>query len=67
MTYERERYLDDSSVWHVSLELRSRSGPMHSLFTSLTADDRTAVGDALSQALDVIVPILRRRLEASKA
>ena len=62
MTYQRERYLDDSRDWLVSLELRSRSGPMHSLMTSLTPDEQAAVSDAMSQALDTIVPILRQRM-----
>lgn len=67
MTYERERYLDDSGVWHVSLQLRSRSGPMHSLLTSLTPEERAAVSDALTAALDAILPVLRRRLEEPKS
>jgi hypothetical protein len=67
MTYQRDRFLDDSSVWHVSLELRSRSGPMHSLMTSLTPEERDAVNDALAKALDVIVPVLRQRMAETTA
>jgi hypothetical protein len=67
MTYQRERYLDDSGVWLVALELRSRSGPMHSLMTGLTVEERALVGDALAQALDAIVPVLRQRMGESKA
>jgi hypothetical protein len=67
MTYQRDRFLDDSSVWHVSLELRSRSGPMHSLMTSLTPEERAAVSDALASALDAIVPVLRQRLPETRA
>jgi hypothetical protein len=67
MTYQRDRYLDDSRDWLVSLELRSRSGSMHSLLTSLTSEEREAVGDALARALDSIVPVLRRRIGESNA
>jgi len=67
MTYQRDRFLDDSSVWHVSLELRSRSGPMHSLMTSLTPEERDAVTDALAKALDTIVPVLRQRRTETNA
>ena len=67
MTYQRERFLDDSNLWHISLELRSRTGPMHSLMTGLTTEERDAVTDALSKALDAIVPVLRRRMEAPHA
>ena len=67
MTYQRDRFLDDSSTWHVSLELRSRSGPMHSLMTSLTPEERDAVTDALTRALDTIVPVLRQRMPETGA
>jgi hypothetical protein len=63
MVIERERYLDDGSEWLVSVGLRSRSGPMHSLLTSLTADERAVITDALTRALDVITPILRAKLQ----
>lgn len=61
MVIERERYVDDSGELHVSLALRSRTGAMHSLLTSLTAEEQAAVGDALAGALDAIVAILARR------
>ena len=67
MTYQRDRFLDDSSVWHVTLELRSRSGPMHSLMTSLTPEEHEAVSDALTRALDAIVPVLRQRMTETGA
>jgi hypothetical protein len=66
MVIERERYLDDSAEWLVSLALRSRSGSMHSLLTALSADERTAVADALSRALDAIVPVLRAKLPGTR-
>jgi hypothetical protein len=67
MVIERERYVDDSGLLHVSLALRSRTGAMHSLLTSLTPDERAAVGDALGGALDAIVAILERRAREDEA
>jgi hypothetical protein len=40
---------------------------MHSLMTGLTVEERALVGDALAQALDAIVPVLRQRMGESKA
>lgn len=67
MVIERERYVDDSGLLHVSLALRSRTGAMHSLLTSLTPEERTAVSDALVGALDAIVAILDRRAREATA
>ncbi len=62
MVIERERYLDDSSTLLMSVALRSRTTEMHSLLTALTAEERTAVADALARALDDIATLLRARL-----
>lgn len=67
MVIERERYLDDSGLLHVSLALRSRTGAMHSLLTGLTPEERAAVSDALAGALDAIVPLLQRHLREDGA
>lgn len=67
MVIERERYVDDSGLLHVSLGLRSRTGAMHSLLTSLTPEERAAVGDALVDALDAIVAVLERRAREDTA
>lgn len=65
MVIERERYLDDGSDWLISIGLRSKSGPTHSLLTALSSDERAAVADALTGALDVIAPLLRAKLRES--
>lgn len=65
MVIERERYLDDSGAWLLSLGLRSRSVNVHSLLTALSDEERAAVSDALVHALDAIVPVLRAHLERS--
>ena len=62
MIIERERYLDDTAGRLISLGVRSRSPEMHSVLTSLTADQRAAVADALARALDDIAAILRAKL-----
>ena len=62
MVIERERYLDDSAARLISLAVRSRSPEMHSLLTALTADERTAVSDALARALDEIAAVLRPKV-----
>lgn len=67
MVIERDRYADDSGLLHVSLSLRSRTGAMHSLLTALTPEERAAVGDALTGALDAIVSILQGHARATDA
>ena len=62
MVIERERYLDDTAGRLISLGVRSRSPEMHSLLTALTAEERTAVADALARALDEIAAMLRAKL-----
>ena len=66
MVIERERYLDDTSGRLISLGLRSRSAEMHSLLTALTPEERTAVADAMTRALDDIAAILRARLPEAR-
>ena len=60
MEIARERYLDDSRLYHVTLSLRSRTTEMHSLLTALTSEQRDAVGMALVRALDEIALIVGR-------
>ena len=62
MVIERERYLDDTSGRLISLGVRSRTPEMHSLLTSLTAEERTAVCDAITRSLDEVAAILRAKL-----
>jgi hypothetical protein len=67
MVIERDRYIDDTGLLHVSLALRSRTGAMHSLLTALTPEERAAVSDALTGALDAIVPFLQQRARKGDA
>lgn len=61
MEIARERFLDDSRLYHLTLILRSRTTETHSLLTSLTSDERDAVSVALAKALDEISAVVARR------
>jgi hypothetical protein len=62
MEIARERYLDDSREYHLTLSLRSRTTETHSLLTALGSDEREAVARALARALDEISGVLAGRL-----
>jgi hypothetical protein len=61
MEIARERFLDDSRSYHMTLTLRSRTTEMHSLLTALTSEERDAVNIALARALDDIRAVLAER------
>ncbi len=54
MEISRERFLDDSRRYHLTLSLRSRTTEMHSLLSGLSSDQRDALGATLARALDDI-------------
>ena len=62
MEIARERFLDTSREYHLTLALRSRTTPMHSALTALSADERAAVAASLSRALDEIAAVVGRHL-----
>jgi uncharacterized membrane protein len=62
MEIARERFLDLSGDYHISLSLRSRTTEMHSLLSTLSGEERDAVNTALVRALDEIAMVLARRL-----
>jgi hypothetical protein len=64
MEIARERFLDDSRLYHLTLILRSRTTETHSLLTSLTSDERDEVSVALATALDAIAAVVARRRES---
>jgi hypothetical protein len=66
MEIVRERFLDDSKLYHLSLALRSRTTEMHSVMSALTTDERDAVGAVLARALDEIGTVIRPRLEIER-
>jgi hypothetical protein len=54
MEIARERFLDDTRRFHLTISLRSRTTEMHSALSALSPDLRDAVGLALARALDQI-------------
>lgn len=64
MEIARERFLDPSRDYHLTLAVRSRSTPMHSALTALTAEERDQVAASLGRALDEIAAVVRRHVPA---
>ncbi|MGE0862813.1 MAG: hypothetical protein AB7P34_02830 [Vicinamibacterales bacterium] len=62
MEIARERFLDDTRTYHLSIGLRSRTTAAHSLLTSLTDDERAQVSAAIVRALDEVERIVRPNL-----
>jgi hypothetical protein len=67
MLIERDRYLDDTANWHISLALQSRSLKMHSLLTALTIEERRAVSDVLARALNDVIAILHEKVATTES
>ena len=66
MEIARERFLDDSRTYHLTIGIRSRTTEAHSLLTSLTADERAEVNAAIVEAMDQIERIVRTHLASPK-
>ena len=62
MEIARERFLDDTRTYHLTIGIRSRTTEAHSLLTSLTPDEREQVSLAMVKALDQIEQIVKPRL-----
>jgi hypothetical protein len=62
MEIARERFLDQTRDYHLTLGVRSRTTPMHSALTALSADERDQVARVLARALDEIADLLRPHL-----
>ena len=62
MDLARERFLDTSRDYHLTLVLRSRTTPMHSVLTALTPDEKARVADILSTAFSEIEAVVRPHL-----
>jgi hypothetical protein len=59
MEIARERFLDDSRTFHLTIGIRSRTAEAHSLLSSLTPDEREQVSVAMVRAMDQIEKIIR--------
>ena len=66
MEIARERFLDDSRSYHVTIGVRSRTTEAHSLLTLLTAEEREQVSTAIVAAMDQIERIVRSHLPAAR-
>ncbi len=64
MEISRERFLDDSRAYHLTIGIRSRSPEAHSLLSALTSEERDQVNVAIVTAMDQIEAILRRHLSS---
>ena len=66
MEIARERFLDDSRTYHLTIGVRSRTTEAHSLLTALTPDEREQVNSAIVKAMDQIERIVRTHLASPK-
>ena len=62
MEISRERFLDESRSYHLTIGLRSRTTEAHSLLTSLTPEEREQVSEAMVKAMDQIEKIVQSHL-----
>ena len=63
MEIARERFLDDTRRYYLTLSVRSRTPEMHSALSGLSPDERAVVGAALARALDEIQRVVAARLQ----
>ena len=62
MEIARERFLDDSRSYHLTIGVRSRTTEAHSLLSALTPEEREQVSTAIVRAMDQIEQIVRPHL-----
>ncbi len=65
MEIARERFLDDSRTYHLTIGVRSRTTEAHSLLSALTPDEREQVSTAIVTAMDQIEQIVRPHLASA--
>jgi len=62
MEIARERFLDDSRSFHLTIGIRSRTTEAHSLLSALSPEERDEVSAAIVKAMDQIEKIVRSHL-----
>jgi peptidyl-tRNA hydrolase len=62
MEIARERFLDDSRTFHLTIGVRSRTTAAHSVLSALSPDERDQVSAAMTKAMDQIEKIVRAHL-----
>lgn len=63
MEIARERFLDDSRNYHLTIGVRSRTTEAHSLLSSLTPDEKDQINSVIVTAMDQIERIVRTHLD----
>ena len=66
MEIARERFLDETRTYHLTIGVRSRTTEAHSLLSLLTPDEREQVSLAMVKALDQIERIVKPHLAPPK-
>jgi hypothetical protein len=66
MEISRERFLDDSRTYHLTIGIRSRTTEAHSLLSALSPEERDQVSVAIVTAMDQIEQILQRHLTVTR-
>ena len=62
MEIARERFLDDSRTYHLTVGIRSRTTAAHSVLSGLTDEERDQVSAAIVRALDEVERIVRTHM-----
>jgi len=62
MEIARERFLDESRSFHLTIGIRSRTTEAHSLLSALSPDESEQVSAAMVKAMDQIERIVRSHL-----
>ena len=65
MEISRERFLDDSRTYHLTIGIRSRTTAAPSLLSALTQDEKDQVSAAIVKAMDQIEKIVQSHLVSS--
>jgi len=65
MEIARERFLDDSRSYHLTIGIRSRASAAHSLLSALSPEEREQVSAAIVKAMDQIEKIVQSHLVSS--
>ena len=65
MEIARERFLDDSRSYHLTIGIRSRTAAAHSLLSALSPEEREQVSAAIVKAMDQIEKIVQSHLVSS--
>ena len=65
MEISRERFLDESRAYHLTIGIRSRTTEAHSLLSALSPEEREQVSLAIVNAMDQIEKVVRPHLPSA--